>query len=686
MVKAQAAALLVQGVEVFFPTQAGKTALLRGLLGPTPAAGSRQAARHGRVDAKGAGGAEADPGWLTARRYLLHPLLRRLAANEVAAQLVPHPAAASTLPATAAETAAWAASAKVLLSLLRLLVDHLAAAAAPAFAPVGPTELAAAAEETSMLLTKLLLMLQRHLASWAMRDGPATAPATALPGSAESKGSGAEESPLEPGASRAVAAAAATLARPPTAAWACLFAYARLLLVRSEALVERAGVRPSNVGATALPSDVGAPESASSLPPPPAGLHRSLVGQVLPALLASLLPFAPNPLAARVLLPSLAAFAITFDSACLALDPAFAAADAAYLAFRASTSASASTSAGAVEGAGGVAGALGGAGARAEPVAPRLSWSLALLKSSAYLSGALAGALVASPAGDAAIAACPRWLLASPILKRGLTAPNLRLLEPLRRRHRHGDDGPPNVAFAATTEAARAAARSSATPSPPPPDREASEGSALACALASPEAPLAAWLRAAYGALDHGYRLLSGQALRGHHGPAFGALEQALFAALLHHDGLVGHAALVAAALAKDAAAGAAAGRPSTVRPSTSLLAVWRIVSEVHGVPRGVKCGALFLKFHRRPRSFMLLSPLVTTPRSVRFESSPSRLSHEPPGPPCPCLEPLGQCGLVGVSHVVNRSTKPALLTRGGPRETRHPPPTGKHLALAAAE
>ena len=177
LVQAEAAGLLILGVELFFPTQHDQAELLHELLtkpsAHVPPAGN-ETKQHSKGVFEGSGdrdkgsaeGATSSGGghlghrlgWYAARHFLLRPLLRRLADDRIAAKLVPSEKAKDHSAA-----APPGASPAVLSRLLSLLATQAATkleARGSDGGGHGDEE-----EETAALVTELLLTVQKHLLS-----------------------------------------------------------------------------------------------------------------------------------------------------------------------------------------------------------------------------------------------------------------------------------------------------------------------------------------------------------------------------------------------------------------------------------------------------------------------------------------------------------------------------------------
>ena len=365
-IQAAAAELLIQGVEVFYPSATEQARLLRDLLEP-PEGAPLSPPRASKVDAQ----ETVLRGWESARHFLLCPLLRRLATDSLASKLVPRftPASYKTLELT---------------SLLKLLLRHLVTEkdAAPGRRDEARTP------EALGLLTELVLTLQKHLMSWA-GSNPNGAPTGRMVASAQVPEVAISLGGFDQGASPLVEAALLAKGGVNLAdSWSSLLNYAEMVVNMGLGLL---GDNP----------DGASPDFASTL-----------VGTVLPSLITVLLPFASHPVVATRLLGPTTRLAQLLDAMVLRTGDVLAV-DAAYVAFRLGEAPPERPDASA---------ALSGDGA-----APRLPWVLSLLKATASLAATMAGTLVEAPAAEPLGDSLRLWLK-SPLLTRGLTQPNRELL------------------------------------------------------------------------------------------------------------------------------------------------------------------------------------------------------------------------------------------------------------------
>mmetsp|Transcript_83789 Transcript_83789/g.236753 ORF Transcript_83789/g.236753 Transcript_83789/m.236753 type:complete len:3060 (-) Transcript_83789:463-9642(-) len=202
-------------------------------------------------------------------------------------------------------------------------------------------------------------------------------------------------------------------------------------------------------------------------------------------------------------------------------------------------------------------------GSLADP--PKLPWLLSLLKTTAFLSGRLAGTMIIGDgnchslveARCASSESSRKWVT-SGLFARGLSNLNLQLVT------RHGiplsmDEAEADDASAVSAHAFDIARIESFLESLSSADNLGKK--------------FCVWLRSGYCRFDAGYMMLSRQGLRSADGSKFEILEGGFLAALLLHTGLASQALLFADAQATDA--------PSTRRPPTQFMALWRVVSEL---------------------------------------------------------------------------------------------------------
>ena len=176
LIQAEAAAILILGVELFYPSQVEKVNLLAELLA------TNDGPQEDPFEEGFHLGSATRTGRQAARHFILNPLLQRLAHDSLSSKLIPRTCAS---PQDHMQP-----SASVLGTLLRLLVKRMVTEASPPLEhndPVeGPMLLHNAAplpgqnqicttqnnsgEETYTLLTEFLLTLQKHLMSWAGRQ------------------------------------------------------------------------------------------------------------------------------------------------------------------------------------------------------------------------------------------------------------------------------------------------------------------------------------------------------------------------------------------------------------------------------------------------------------------------------------------------------------------------------------
>jgi alpha-tubulin suppressor-like RCC1 family protein len=556
LIQAEAAAILILGVELFYPSQAEKVNLLAELLTTVETALQEDPLEEGFNL-----GSVTRTGRHAARHFILNPLLQRLAHDSLSSKLIP--------PAQPSASNLLEPSAGVLATLLRLLVKRLVTESSPPSEHSDPIEVplllhGASAlpgrnqcgtahvnfgDETYTLLTDFLLTLQKHLMSWAGR---------------QSSSDGCildwddDDGELQPGG-YAVGATldasisiAALLDSSVPSGWNCLLEYSQMLLLHSiELLTNLVGTTGpgSNGNSSYLGHRTGSTNGADVT-----SLRRSLVGSILPPLVTGLLPFASEPIFAKRLMKLVTRFAQLLDALCFAT-PELRSVDANYIKYRLGegTPLNGTTS---------KVGDMAGPRADSAVEVPKLPWLLSLLKTTASLAGRLAGTMVIGNGNCHSLMesrcvspVCREWIK-SPVFARGLSIANCNLLA------RHGVI-PMNMDDPCDTSAI-----------------VFGSGSFYADVLAGDKSVdlFCDWLRTSYAKFDQGYSIISRQAFRSPDALQFRTFEKTTLAALLQLNGLSGQASMYKHMMSGSGPAEALLPQRS---PPVRFLALWRVVSEV---------------------------------------------------------------------------------------------------------